>query len=137
MKLRVYASLAEDINNGWVWVPETLTQQRSVVKLKSIDSGKEVYCEALPIGDNFKTRYNEGARTFQISDKATSIVINEWYRHKLCISKTQVEHFFDITPADNCWGHLMASLHHPQIIVRIATKLGILGLFLGIVGLVK
>jgi len=43
MKLRVYASLAEDINNGWVWVPENLTQQRSVVKLKNIDSGEKVY----------------------------------------------------------------------------------------------
>jgi len=91
----------------------------------------------LPIGDNFKIRYNKGARTSQITNKSSSIVINEWYRHKLCINKTQEEHVFEITPADNCWGHLMASLHHPQIIVRIATKLGILGLFLGIVGLFK
>jgi hypothetical protein len=135
MKLRVYASLAEDINNGWVWVPECLTQKRSVVKITNIDSGKKIYCEVLPISDNFKIRYNEGNRTFKISDKEISIVINEWYRHKLCINKTQEEYNFEVMVSDNYLGHIMASLHHPQVIVRIATNLGILGLLLGVIGL--
>ena len=60
MKLRVFASLSEDINNGWVWLPESIVPKRIVVKLRNLDSKKSVYCEALPIGKNFVTRYNNG-----------------------------------------------------------------------------
>lgn len=59
MKLQVFASLAEDINNGWVWVPEKLIPERRVVSIKNKNSGKVIFCEALPIGENFIERYKK------------------------------------------------------------------------------
>lgn len=135
MKLRVFASLADDINNGWVWVPENVVVQRNVIKLQNLDSGKTVFCEALQIGENFISRYNDAEKTFRITDKDKAIVINEWYRNKLGITKTQQEHGFKITVTDNPWGHIRASLHHPQIVVRISIELAILGVLLGVFGM--
>lgn len=135
MKLKVFASLAEDINNGWVWVPESLVADRTVVRIKNKNPGNSVYCEALPIGENYLKRYNTNNRTYKINDTNVSIVMNEWYRKKLGITKTQEELEFDIVTKDNPWGHLRASLQHPQIVVRLAMELAIIGLVLGVVGI--
>jgi len=135
MRLKVYASLAEDINNGWVWVPESIVSERVVIKVKNCDSGRSVYCEVIPFGDNFVSRYNQGNR-YSISDRDASVVVNEWYRKKLGIGFTQTDCEFQIKRADNPYGHLKASLQHPQIVVRLAMEFSIVGLVLGIVGLV-
>ena len=135
MKLKVFASLSEDINNGWVWVPENLVGERTVVRIKNKNSGKVVYCEALQIGENYLNRYNINDRTYRISDKDATIVMSEWYRKKLEITKTQDEIEFDVVPNDNPWGHLRASLHHPQIVVRLAIELAILSVVLGLIGI--
>lgn len=134
MKLRVFASLSEDINNGWVWVPESLVGERTVVRIKNNESVKVVYCEALQIGENYLNRYNTNDRTYRITDRNRSIVMNEWYRKKLGITTTQTAIEFDVVKKDNPWGHLRASLHHPQIVVRLAMELAILGFALGMVG---
>ena len=91
MKLKVFASLSEDINNGWVWVPENLFGKRTVVQIKNRNSRKVVFCEALQIGENYLKRYNTNDRTHRISDKNSFIVISEWYRKKLGIPETQTE----------------------------------------------
>lgn len=134
MKLKVFASLAEDINNGWVWLPESLVGERTVIRIKNKRSGKVVYCEALQIGDNYLKRYNTNGRTHQINDKNASITMSEWYRKKLGITKTQEEIEFDVVTRDNPWGHLRASLHHPQIVVRLAMELAIISVVLGVIG---
>jgi hypothetical protein len=136
-KLRVFASLAEDINNGWIWVSKSVVENRSVVKIKDIetDSGKSVFCEAIPIDESFISRYNNSELTHKIKDEEASIFINGWYRKKLGIGETQQEQNFQITVADNCWGHIRASLHHPQNVVRLAVTLAIISVFLGIVSL--
>ena len=134
MKLKVFASLAEDINNGWVWVPESLVGERTVIRIENKKSGKVVYCEALQIGENYLKRYNKNNSTYQIHDKNSSIVMSEWYRKKLGITKTQEEIEFVIVTNDNPWGHLRASLHHPQIVVRLAMELAIISVVLGAIG---
>ena len=139
IKLKVFASLSEDINNGWLWVPEHVVKNRSVVKIKDLepDSGKSVFCEAIPIDENFISRYNKSELTHEIKDKKASIVINGWYRKKLGIWEIQQEEQnFQITVADNCWGHIRASLHHPQNVVRLAVTLAIISVILGIMSLV-
>lgn len=134
MKLKVFASLAEDINNGWVWLPESLVGERTVIRIKNKNSGKVVYCEALQIGENYLKRYNTNDRTYRINDKNASIAMSEWYRKKLGITKTQEEIEFDVVTRDNPWGHLRASLHHPQIVVRLAMELAIISVVLGAIG---
>lgn len=59
--------------------------------------------------------------------------MKEWYRKKLNISETQQEINFDIIIKDSVWGHLRASLHHPQVVVRLAIKLAILSVILGFI----
>ena len=134
MKLKVFASLSEDINNGWVWVPESLVGERSVVRIENKKLGKVVFCEALQIGDNYLKRYNTNDRTHRISDKAESIVMSEWYRKKLGITSTQTEIDFEIAKKDSPCGHVRAPLHHPQIVVRLAIELAILSVVLGAIG---
>ena len=134
MKLKVFASLAEDINNGWVWVPESLVGERTIVRIINKNSGKFAFCEVLQIGENYLNRYNTNDRTFQIRDKTASIVMSEWYRKKLGIKKTQDEIEFDFVITDNYLGHVGASLQHPQIVVRLAMKLAIISVVLGAVG---
>lgn len=137
MKLTVFASLAEDINNGWVWFPESITPNRVVVKVRNLGNGRSVYCEALPIGTNFILRYNRSDNTIGIKSSDSCIVLNEWYREKLGIQSTQSEHDFEITSADNPYGQFKASLSHPQIVVRLAMQLAFVGLVLGIIGLCR
>jgi len=137
MKLRVFASLAEDVNNGWVWLPESIVPKRVVVKIRNLDNNKSVYCEVLPIGKNFAARYNRAGDTIEIENSVACIVMNEWYRDKLGIQSSQTEHDFKVTTADNPYGHFKASLSHPQIVVRLAMELAIVGLVLGIVSLWK
>ena len=136
MKLKVYAALSEDINNGWVWLPQNVVAARNVVKIFYPTTGKTLFCEALSIGFNFKKRYNEQAK-YKIKDPNSAIIINEWYRHKLGILKTQEIENLEISPFDNWWGKLRAALHHPQTAVRLATTLGIISVALGIVALFK
>lgn len=135
MKLKVFAALAEDINNGWVWLPEGMVNERTTVRIKSLNSGQSVYCEALLIGANYVKRYNANDNTYQINDKLETIIVNEWYRKKLGIPKTQTETDFEIVEWDNPIGHLFACLQHPQIVVRLASELAIISVLLGIVGI--
>lgn len=134
MKLKVFASLAEDINSGWVWVPESFVGERTVVRIRHKKTGKAVYCEALQVGGNYLKRYNTNERTKKITDKDASIVMSEWYRKKLGVENTQEEIEFVIVAKNNPWGHLRASLQHPQIVVRLAMELAILSVVLGVVG---
>jgi hypothetical protein len=135
MKLTLFASLAEDINNGWVWVPEDIVSERTVVRIKNKDTKKVVYCEALQIGSNYLKRYNTNDRTHKITEKGRSVVISEWYRKKLGISGTQVDVDFEIEVKDNPWGHLRAALHNPQIVIRLAMELALLSVVLGAIGI--
>jgi hypothetical protein len=64
-------------------------------------------------------------------------VLNEWYREKLGINFTQTEHDFKVTTAENLYGHFKATFAHPQIVVRLAMKLAIISLILGIISLWK
>lgn len=137
MKLKVFASLSEDINNGWVWVPDSIVGERTVVRIKNCQSGNVVYCEALQIGDNYLKRYNTNDCTYRINDKHGAIVMSEWYRKKLRIQETQTEIEFEVRKKDHLWGHVRASLHHPQIVVRLAMKLAILSVVLGAIGILK
>ncbi len=134
LKLKTYAALSEDINNGWVWLPESIVTTRNTVKISNLATRKSVFCEALPAGDNYLKRHAKQAG-YKIEDKSSAIIINEWYRTKLGIIKTQEIEHLEIVPCDNLCGQLRASLEHPQNIIRIASKLGILSVVLGILGI--
>lgn len=62
--------------------------------------------------------------------------MNGWYRAQLGELETQHEYALDITPVDDCWGKLRACMDHPQIIVRVAAWLGVIGVALGVIGVI-
>jgi hypothetical protein len=109
--------------------------ERSVVQIRHRGNKKAVYCEAIYIGENFLNHYNQQGR-FHIEQNENSIAINEWYRAKLGILRTQIEEDLDIEITDSWRGRLSACLQHPQIIVRLATWLGLMSVFLGMLGIV-
>ena len=104
-----------------------------MVKITNSASRKSVYCEALQIDENFLAHYNQSPRR-NISDRACAVVMNEWYRSRLGCSDTQTEYPLEIKRANHLCGKFCACIQHPQIVVRLATWLALLGLALGVIG---
>ena len=137
MKYRVFAALKEDINSGWIWIEHPLITERKVVKITNLDTGKKAYCEALSIDENFLNEYNQEERfQIKIGEETRKIVINSWYRKHLGHIKSQSEYSFEIKKKDTIFGKIMASLKHPQIIIRVAFWLGIIIVGLGILSII-
>jgi hypothetical protein len=136
MKYTIYAAMPEDINVGWVWIGSPRLASRIVVRITNKKSGNSSYCEALQIEDNFLRIYNDnGSKREVICDPGKALVLNAWYRRMLDRIETQSEYDLEIEAADNLWGRLRSCLQHPQVVVRLATWLGIFSVGLGVMGL--
>jgi hypothetical protein len=137
MNYIVFAALKDDINAGWVWVAKPDLPQRAVVRITNRKNDTTVYCEKLAIDDNFLVQYNyPQSSRIKITDPTKSIVINEWYRSKLGNLSTQSEYDLQIDLAANLYGHVRSCIDHPQIVVRLATRLGLWSIALGVIGVV-
>lgn len=131
--LTIYAAFKEDINSGWVWLAIPTLPPRCVVKITNRVTSQSAYCEALQIDENYLTAYNQLPRK-TISQASDALIVNEWYRTRLGCMQTQMAYSLEVESVNNPFGKLMACLQHPQVVVRLATWLGILGLALGFVG---
>ena|SRR6266540_7540473 len=133
MTYRIYAALREDINSGWVWVGGL--PGRTVVCIANNQNGKRVYCEALAIDENFQRFYNNDGRV-PIQKPLASIVLSDWYRQRLGGLDTKVDHELTISVEEHWLGRVRSCLDHPQIVVRIATRLALWSVALGLLGIV-
>jgi hypothetical protein len=77
--------------------------------------------------------YDDERRLHLDGQGRARLFINAYYRARLD-DLPRGECDLDFSRIDNFWGHTWASLQHPQVSVRIATKLGLLALLLGVVG---
>lgn len=136
-RFKIYAAKTEDVSQGWVRLGGLKLPHRSVVKLKASDTGKSVYCEVLSIDDNFIDDYNRpGGGRIAIKDAQQYVLVAaEWYRTHLGL-KTGDEAEIEVTIDNGFCGRVHACLHHPQVVVRVATYLGILGVALGALAVV-
>lgn len=134
MKYKVFVALKEDINSGWVWIGDKSISERTVVKLFNKNNKKKIYCEVLSIDENFLGEYNRAPRVF-MENPSCSIVMNSWYRNQLGNIMPQSEYDIEINKADNLYGKLKACLRHPQVAIRIATKLALWSVTLTILGI--
>jgi len=133
MKYRVFAALINDINSGWIWIDNPIITERTVIKITNSDTGENVYCEALSIDENFLKEYNKEDRyQIKLGKETHTVVLNSWYRKHLGHIKPQSKNTFEIEIKDTVFGKIMASLKHPQIIIRVACWLGIISVGLGI-----
>ena len=135
MKYKVFTALKEDINSGWVWICDKTISERAIVKIRKINSKKRIYCEALSIDENFLREYNTMPRIF-IKNPSSSIVVNSWYRKQLGNIKPQSECDLAIKKVDNTYGKIRASLKHPQVAVRMTTKIALWSVVLAILSII-
>jgi hypothetical protein len=137
---RIFAAHHDDMHEGWVWLQCPCLPPRSVVKITNAANRKSVYCESLQIDDNFEREYNAPAeegrpQRYPIADRASTLVIGAWYRAGLGELPTQENASLTIRAANGPWGHVWAGLGHPQAVARLATKLGLIGVVLGLIAL--
>lgn len=133
--MQIFAAREDDAHQGWVWLQDPTLPTRGVVKITNPAAGRSVYCETLQIESNFLNQYNQPPRC-TITDPKNTLVIGAWYRAALGGIATQANVPLKIQTCDSWWGHYKASASHPQVVVRLATHLGVLGLILGLIGLV-
>lgn len=133
---KVFASLREDLNEGWVWLKKSNVPPRSIICIKNKTNNKKIYCEALQIDDNYLKIYNNSPRKI-ICDPDNAIVINGWYRRLLGNIITKQDHELLIVEANYFWGKMRAAQQHPQLVVRLAIWMAILSIILGVFSLFK
>jgi hypothetical protein len=140
MDYTVFAALAEQTNEGGIWFRSPDLPTRTLVKIYNPATGRSTFCYSRRLDSNFVREYNDRPHTVKIKNPDRAMVISEWYRQALGIRSTS---FFSkqdvpltITPQRlETWGALRAACHHPDIVARIGTRLGILGTWLGLVGI--
>ena len=141
-KYIVRAALHEEANAGWVWLEEF--PSRSLLKISHKDSGCSVVCEARTLDANFIAKYNHEPRcNIEPTKSAHTLVMSQWYRDALGGFKTterdNTTGTIELT-IDKCrfprWEVIRAACCHPDIVARLGTRLGILGGWLGVIGLV-
>lgn len=137
----LYAALHDDIGEGFIWLPKPDLPPRAVVKISHTLNGcrRTIFCEALQLESNFLNCYNRPGRR-QIADSGSSIVLSHWYRAMLGPPgqplRTGAEILLNIVAANSFWARLRAQWQHPQLVVRVATWLGVIGAGLGVPGLI-
>jgi hypothetical protein len=139
MRYQVYAALHEEATEGWVWFAEPPLESHRLVLLINEDTGRRVYCECRRLDSNFINLYNARSHTRTINPTMFHdvLVISDWYRTALGIPGTSVPANLTIVQRRNpFWQALRVGSQHPDPTVRLANRLGILGVWLGISGFV-
>lgn len=135
----IHTSLWQEINEGHIWIKDTelkkeLEARRHIVRVGL--SHKKVYCEALYAGERDIKRFKEHLNSAGDLEKDNLIFINRWYRMRLGIEDLRPK------PLTIClrsavssfsWP-LLACFQHPQVVVRVATVLAMIGFGLGLIG---
>ncbi len=161
---RIYAAIEEEYDKGWVWIKDPPAPSRTLVKLQAKYEDKDkaskkwvTFCEARLIEKNFLTRYKARGRV-AIKEPARAMVIGEWYRNALggfptdrqrelheddreipniTVCEITKGHFWQFRGSWwRWWWAVRAACHHPDMAVRIGTRLGVLGAWLGLVATV-
>lgn len=134
-EMKVFAALRDELSEGHVWLETAGWPARCIVAITNGTNGKRVYCEALQFDDNFIRDYNQQPR-ISIDDRKSTIVMNYWYRARLGDLETHRDYPLVVAKAAPVWGSLKAGVDHPQVIVRLAIRLAVWSVFLGIAGVV-
>ncbi len=129
MEYKTFAALAEESNSGWVWLwPTDELESRKIVKI--VHNGRKVFCECRTINDNFRNLYNRPPRISIPENPKNALIIGQWYRDALGGIKTQDDVPLAITPAKiPIWRAVRAAAHHPDVMVRLFTYLGVIAVW--------
>jgi len=105
---------------------------RKIVRIRRSERKRALYCEAVWADDFY-------LRGFKIVEPVTAdcqIFMSSWYRHRLELDKGQrVELAIDFPGrVQKIFWQFRACLQHPQVVVVLATALGIVAVGLGLIG---
>jgi len=140
----VYAALHDESDKGWAWSKRRGILTRTIVLLKNKSTRRSVYCEYREMDHNFVNRYNKAHESFDPKYSLPTnpkqwedlLVINGWYRDALGRIKAQTAVDLEIVkPSFSPWAALRAACQHPDPGVRVATRLAVMGTWLGLLGL--
>lgn len=132
MKMRVLASLFEEIDKGSVWISEMKLQPRAVVKITNPGLGRSVYCQAFLIDQNFVQFYNDRSQTEKLKEGEAALIANYWFRKNLGNLTTNTVYDIDVKTANCMYGQFQSTLHHRQAAVRICGFLAAISILLGV-----
>jgi hypothetical protein len=158
---RVLASRLEDTDKGWVWASlgKQFQSRTSIRITRKVRTRKwSVYCEYREIDANLVKLYdgNENSECMYFANHRDAIaskrkdvdlgklgnvaVVSSWYRKALGDFETskrsgRLEELLFDDPYWSWWRDLRAACQHPEPGVRVATKVAILGTWLGVSGL--
>jgi len=140
MKYNQFISRHEDIEAGQIWLYPYCLRRREVVKVTCSLTQRSIYCEALEIDEDFRWVYERFVEE-KLPQLGSSnvVVMNRWYRDKLGLESPakvkEVDLEINRAPCGLAlYFSVRACLMHPQIVVRVATLLGLLGVLLGLIG---
>lgn len=141
MKYRAFAALYEEATAGWVWIADPKVAPHRIVVLRNRKPGchRAIYCEARTLDKNFVQFYNGKPHTAKIDENNYNnvLVVGDWYRQALGITGTQTEVELAVRqPRIPFWSAMRAGSQHRDPTVRLANRLGLLGTWLGLFGLV-
>jgi hypothetical protein len=133
VRYQIRSALHEEAKEGWVWIYPPLSETTIHIRIRNQATGRTVICEQREIDDNFRWLYNarELTRSLPLDDNV--IVISSYYRDLLGLALETVEpQDLSISATRGPLAGLSAGLEHPGSVVRTATWLGILSIFLGV-----
>ena len=136
MEYDVYMALHEEAHSGWVWFKSPTLPSRSLVRIKHDD--RRVTCECRILDDRDVGYYNaetHGKRKVDPNAHEDVLIANDWYRDALNIKAAHKVPLEIKSLGDYPWYAVRAGCQNPDPMVRIATRLGVLGAWLGIGGL--
>jgi len=140
MDYTIYAALSGEDKEGWVWLQQPNLPSFTPIEIQNPQTGRSVYCECRHIDSNFLRVYNQPPR-ISIGVPQKALVISGWYRDALGGIETTHHSNRDVPLTIRKlriwgWRQVRSACHHPDAIARIGTRLGVIGLWLGIIGLV-
>jgi hypothetical protein len=139
MKFRVHTALHEESSDGWIWASNTGLRPRSIVQITNRETARSVHCEYREIDTFFLRRFNRdkphGASEMTLEENP--IAIGLWYRAALGIPGVGKGAELELAPQKfKGIAAIRAGSQHPDVMTRLATRLGILGAWLGVTSIV-
>jgi hypothetical protein len=133
MRYQIRSALHEEAKEGWVWIYPPLSKTTIHIQIRNIATGRTVVCEQREIDENFRWLYNARELTRSLPLNENVIVISSYYRDRLELALDAAEpQDLSISATGGPFAGLSAGLKHPASVVRTATWLGILSIFLGV-----
>jgi hypothetical protein len=139
MNFRVHTALHEETNNGWIWASYPQLQARSVVQITNLATKRSVHCEYREIDKFFLKRFNQSKpdAANQMTMEENPMAISLWYRNALGIQGIGMDVDLELNAERfKLLGIVRSGSQHPDMISRLATRLGVLGVWLGITSIV-